>query len=203
VRNRIASDLHDDVGSSLSSLVLYSDLLSRKDLPEEKQQEIASKIRETAYDSMESMRDIVWSIKSTNDDFEVTTRYMQRVALDLVESAGIQFTMETDPALNSLKLSMEVRKNLFLIFKEAINNARKYAEATEIRASVKRTIAGLSIERKDNGKGFDLDNVQQHIRSGGGNGIANMQKRASELQAELIIDTKPGSGTSIVLHIPV
>ncbi|MFM9983623.1 MAG: ATP-binding protein [Flavobacteriales bacterium] len=203
VRNRIASDLHDDVGSALSSLVLYSDLLSRQDLSDEKQEQIASKIRETAHDSVESMRDIVWSIKSTNDEFEVTQKYMQRIALDLVEPAGIGFSMETDPSLNALKLPMEVRKNLFLIFKEAINNARKYSQAQGIRVVLSRDAGHLVMHVEDDGVGFDLKSVRTDTAPKGGNGIPNMQKRAMELDAALDIQSSQGQGTRITLRIPL
>lgn len=203
VRNRIATDLHDDVGSALSSLVLYSDLLSRTDMSEDKQREIASKIRETAHDSVESMRDIVWSIKSTNDDFDTTQKYMQRLALDMVEPAGIAFNLESDPSLSDLKLSMEIRKNLILIFKESINNARKYSGADRIIVRLYKEHHALVMEIEDNGKGIDLSAKQPDSHAGTGNGIPNMRKRAAELNGKFSMESERGRGTRIMLKIPL
>jgi len=198
VRDRIASDLHDDVGSALSSLVIYSDLLNKETGNNPSQEKlIIKKLRDTASESMENMRDIVWSIQSQNDNFEIMLQRVRRLAYDLLESAGIELDFHSDPALDNLVLSIEQRRNVYLIIKEALNNARKYSNATSVHFRAELKLNQLHISIRDNGSGFDLNSVVS------GNGLRNMKKRAEQLKAQLDVISVSGSGTSIILICPV
>jgi signal transduction histidine kinase len=120
---------------------------------------------------------------------------MRSLAFNLLRAKNIEFTFRADESLNDMKLSMENRRNFFLIFKEAINNLVKYAEATQASMQLLNHDSLIRLLIRDNGKGF---NTSQHSN---GNGLNTMRQRAKDMKAQLKIESEPGTGTSIELII--
>ncbi|MFM9986087.1 MAG: two-component regulator propeller domain-containing protein [Flavobacteriales bacterium] len=194
VRDGIARDLHDEIGSTLSSISLYSDLVKERtetDLPDISP--IAAKISESSHRLMDSMSDIVWAINPDNDELNDVVQRMRAVAAELTEAAGIQLEFVVDKNPEHIRLNMESRRNFYLIFREALNNAIKYAESNRITIRMVHESDGYLFEISDDGQGFDVAN---HKR---GNGLLNMQKRASFLKGQLDIQSSSGKGTVIRL----
>lgn len=196
LRSRLARDLHDDMGSTLSTINILSSMAKTKiGTDPAKSSEYISKISENSQRMMEAMDDIVWSIKPQNDTMEKLIARMREFANEALESKDILFNMEIDEKVLGMKLSMDARRDLFLIFKEGINNAAKYSKASRLFISfaLERSIFIMKI--KDYGVGFDLNDLDD------GNGLENMQKRAANLNGTLTINSKPGEGTELILKI--
>jgi signal transduction histidine kinase len=194
LRNKIASDLHDDVGSTLSSISIFSEMAqvqSRETIP------MLETIGESSRKMLDAMADIVWTIKPENDQFEKIIMRMRNFAYELLGAKKIDFEFVADDDVAKINLAMEVRKNLYLIFKEATNNMVKYAEANKARFAINAERNNLTMMIRDNGKGFDVNTVSE------GNGLKNMKKRAEEIGASLVIDSFPGIGTTIQLRVAV
>jgi signal transduction histidine kinase len=194
VRNRIAEDLHDEIGSNLSSISIFSQVANEK--TDHKSAELDSwlkKINEYTQSSLDAINDIVWMINSRNDRFENIISRMRILAAELIEARNYQLQMSLDESLNEVKLGMEERKNFYLIYKEALNNIVKYANCKTVKIELKwnRPVVHLTIS--DDGDGFDATTVEH------GNGLLNMQKRAETLKGKLNIHSVPGNGTSVEL----
>ena len=192
LRNKIASDLHDEVGSTLSSIAIFSEIArqqSREVAP------MLDQIGESSHKMLESMADIVWTINPANDNFEKVILRMRSFAYELLGAKKIDFEFDSDESIDQMKLPMEVRKNLYLIFKEATNNIVKYSEANRASFAISSSKDTLTMLIRDNGKGFELD--KQAI--GIGNGLKNMKNRAVEIGAKFLIESELGKGTTIQL----
>jgi len=146
---------------------------------------------------MENMSDIVWSINPKNDLAEQMVFKMKEFAAEILEPAGINYSFQVQDSVEALKLDSEKRKNLFLIFKEAINNAAKYSQGTEVTINLSIQSGHLHLEVIDNGKGFDKDEPKS------GNGLSNMKDRAAAITGVLQYSTEPGKGTKILLAVPI
>ncbi|MBA2407243.1 MAG: ester cyclase [Chitinophagales bacterium] len=199
VRTRIARDLHDNIGSTLGSISYYSEMAQQ--LPEDKQSQLKillRKIEESSHELVDEMSDMVWAINPLNDSFEKLTIRMRNYAADLLAARDIKFCFETD-VTDTLRLSIEQRKNIFLIFKEAVYNAVKYASCSKFEASICQKDHMLVVELYDNGKGFDINQANRY----NGNGIINMNQRAKEIGAEFLIHSAQGNGARICVQVPV
>lgn len=196
LRNMIAGDLHDEIGSTISSIHLYSDILQQRVQAPELQQ-IAGQIGDSARNILTNMSDIVWSINPKNDAFENIILRMQAHAHELLEAQQKSLTFSVQPGLQHQKLELLDRKNFYLIFKEALNNVLKYAACTEVTIELKKQGEWLHFVLADNGKGFDAAKATE------GNGLDNMRRRAAELKGHLQIDTQPGRGCTIALQFPL
>ena len=206
IRNKIAQDLHDNMGSTLSSISVYSQvakIYKQKDRQEELQNTL-EKISNISGEMISEMNDIVWAINPRNDDMGKILQRMDSFAKPLLASQGIQFHFKYDPEVQHLHLEMTKRKNFYLIFKEAINNALKYSGAQQIWAEVSYSNQHVILNIKDQGKGFDM-NAQKKEGSASlsGNGLQNMQMRAREMNGQLDLKSQPGTGTRIVLRFPI
>ncbi|MXV50310.1 hypothetical protein GS399_04945 [Pedobacter sp. HMF7647] len=198
LRNRIARDLHDEVGSSISTIAIYSrivqDHMANSKVTD---QSLMEKITEFATEVMESMSDIVWNIHAKNDSFDSVVSRMREHAYELFEAKGYTINFSFDEQLQRLRLSMEKRRDFYLIYKEALNNIAKYAGGSNVWISlyVQNNVITLSI--KDDGRGFDAVNARK-----GGNGLQNMKHRADTLKGRITISSQPGKGTELVLRFP-
>jgi ligand-binding sensor domain-containing protein len=190
IRNEIASDLHDDVGSSLSSIMLMSELAKKQQAPAE---DYFDKIKENAGKIIDNMNDIVWAINPNNDAMEQILIRMQSFASSLVEKKNIALQFKACSALPLVKLTMAERKNFYLIFKESIHNAFKYALCRNVTVQINKQDKHICMMIKDDGKGFDA------AKKYTGNGLYNMKKRAQELNGKLDIVSECGKGTIISL----
>ena len=194
LRNKIASDLHDDIGSTLSSISIFSQMAqqqSRDVIP------LLETIGENSRQMLDAMADIVWTINADNDQFDKIILRMRSFAYELLGAKKIDFEFMADEDVSKMKLQMDIRKNLYLIFKEATNNIVKYSNAGKAFFSIKTEKNGLIMLIHDNGKGFDIHQSRQ------GNGLNNMKKRAEEIGAQFLIDSHPGNGTKIELRVAV
>ena len=204
IRNRIAQDLHDNLGSTLSSISVYSEVakIYQQQHKEEQLQQTLGKIGETSNDMILEMSDIVWAINPKNDTLNNIIQRMESFAWPLLQSKEIYFFFQYDPQVAGLYLQMEKRKNFYLIFKEVINNAVKYAQATRIDVTIHKKDHRIELLVKDNGVGFDVQAVQHAAPASlSGNGLQNMRLRAEEIRAVYKLQSGPGKGTSVFLSV--
>jgi two-component system, NarL family, sensor histidine kinase UhpB len=194
VRNNIARDLHDDIGSTLSSI----NILSQVALTEKNgdTQNYLQRIGNQSARMMEDMGDMVWSINPRNDSIHQVVTHMREFATEILESKNIEYHFVED-IKEGVILTAEQRKNLFLIFKETINNATKYSSASRIEINLQQQDHTLVLRIKDNGQGFD----EQKVKTG--NGLRNLRERAKEINATLILKSAVGNGTKVELKVPI
>jgi ligand-binding sensor domain-containing protein/signal transduction histidine kinase len=198
VRSRIATDLHDEIGTSLSSVALFSEM-TRRDIQAAapKVAERLKGISETAQELVETMRDIVWSIDPARDSLEDVVLYMKQFAAEVLEAKDIEFAFVVTGEFRGTRLPMEMRHHLFLIFKEALTNLVRHSGSCHADIQLRLDEGKLLLEIRDNGRGFDPCSVV------GGNGLRNMNNRARSINGTLSIDSAPGKGTKIALEIAV
>jgi signal transduction histidine kinase/ligand-binding sensor domain-containing protein len=194
LRAQIARDLHDEMGSTLTSINILSTVAMASDQDTPKMASYLQKIKDHSANMMESMSDIVWAINPANDRMEQVLVHMKEWTAEMLEPAGINYYFDADSSLEKVSLSLAQRKDLFLIYKEAIHNVVKYSKATEVLVQLTVNNAMLNMRVTDNGIGFNLH------RPSTGNGMGNMASRAAAIGATLFIDAQPGKGTAIHLH---
>jgi two-component sensor histidine kinase len=198
IRERVARDLHDDMGSTLSTINILSEMAKVKIHSDTTSAgDYIGKISDNSIRMMEAMDDIVWSIKPSNDSIQKITARMREFAAGILEPKDIDYSFILDEKVKELTLDMEARRDLFLIFKEAINNLAKYSEATTAKIHFYQKDKKLILQIEDNGKGFIVK------ESDSGNGLINMRKRSDKLKARFTINSKLNTGTEICLEIPL
>ena len=191
LRTNISTDLHDDIGSTLSSISILSDMALRQKKPEDAG-EMVNEIKQNSISLMERMDDIVWSINPKNDTLENLLVRVRDFAAQLFEARDIDYFFEIEEGTTIIRLPMESRQHIYLILKEAINNMIKYAACTKATIRVAHQHGELEVVVEDNGKGF---NVHEQTS---GNGLYSMRRRAALMKAKLEIDSS-SSGTRIHL----
>lgn len=197
IRLRIARDLHDEVGSTLTTISILSEsVLRQMELDGEKAR--LSGIGDKARTAMSSMSDIVWSVNPQNDSMDKIVERMIRFATDTLEPLGISAVFDIEKEVYALQVPMEQRKDFYLFFKEATTNVAKHSGATRAVFSLKKTGRQLLFTIEDDGKGLP----PQPQGSLGGNGLANMRARAEALGAQLDIKTEPNNGVLVSLRMP-
>jgi two-component system sensor histidine kinase UhpB len=188
IRTTLASDLHDEVGSSLSSIFLLSQVIKNQQ-NQDRKEELFETLTRNVKETVDQVRDMVWMVKP--DEESQLAQRMERFAYDICN--GLE--MELDLKLEEVQdLNMEQRRNIYLIFKEAVNNAVKYSGGTLLQVLLKQSGHSIILQVSDNGKGFDPNSPKN------GNGLRNMRRRAEELQAKLDIHSSPDQGTMIHLE---
>ncbi len=206
IRNKIAQDLHDNVGSTLSSISVYSQVAQIQNEGGNQQalNDILGKISATSTDMISELSDTVWAINPGNDNMEKILQRMESFARPLMTARNIKFIFNYSDDITGINLDMEKRKNFYLIFKEIINNAIKYSGSTEVVATIALWEHQLLLTVKDNGVGFNKQKeLSDQSGSLSGNGLRNMLYRAKEMKATLDIDTATGLGTTISLRCPI
>jgi signal transduction histidine kinase len=194
IRNKIAQDLHDDIGSTLSSISILSDLAMKE---RDSVQTLATmnEINTHSILLMERMDDIVWSINPKNDTLENLMMRIKHFATTLFEARNIDYHIRIQPEINMVKIPMDYRQHIYLILKEAINNLVKYSGASRACIDIWFDDRKLSIEIRDNGRGFEAKAQFP------GNGIYGMKNRAKLMNATLEIESGPETGTFILLTV--
>ena len=195
IRNRIATDLHDDMGSTLSSIRIFSDVAKKQIEEKPETVQLLDRISNNATSLSENMQDIIWTIRSDNDTLEDLVSRMREFGLRVCDAKNIRFNITVSQSFKASRLSLEQRRNLYLIFKEALNNAVKYAESSQIDLILNLKSRFLKMEVNDNGKGFDMEKIKR------GNGLSNLEKRAKEIGGQITIKSEPGKGTCINLMV--
>lgn len=194
IREKISGDLHDDIGSTLSSVSILSELAKQKNTNPDP---LLERISENTFMMQENMNDIVWAINPKNDRFGSILQRMSQFAAEILEAKNIQVNFDSDESLTSLLLPMGKRKNFYLFFKEAINNCAKYSKASKVNISVSKTDHTVYLVIEDNGIGFDT--TQNYT----GNGMKTMKNRSELLNAFLQIDSGEGNGTIIRMNFKI
>jgi ligand-binding sensor domain-containing protein len=202
VRNGIAQDLHDQIGSTLSSISVYSEVakIYRKQKDAHELNSVLDTIASTANNMIFEMADIVWAINPKNDHLQSIVARIESFAQPLCNIKNIKLNTLANTKSCGNVATMQVRKNVYLILKEAVNNAIKHANCKIIWVDIKVENKMMFLLVKDDGVGFDVDNLaEKSAHSLTGNGLENIKQRANALKANFKIDSTPGSGTCIKL----
>ncbi len=185
-RNRISADMHDDLGAGMTAIRLYSELAKQKAsaniLPE------IEKISSFADDLINKMNAIIWSMSSQHDKLENMVAYIRSYTTEYLEGMGIKPIIDLPEKLPAIEVSGIIRRNIFLVIKEALQNVVKHANATEVTIVMLKHPEGFSLTIHDNGKGIDLDNLRQFS-----NGLKNMRKRMQTVGIEFSIENSNGT----------
>lgn len=197
MRNSISSNLHDDIGASLSNIHILNELAKRNTGNAEKVIGYLDKAGEDIQRISESLSDIVWNINPRYDQFENLLIRMKRYAAEMMDGRNISYTINFPPDADMIRLNMDKRRDLYLIFKEAVNNLVKYSGAAEAQVSLSISSRILTLVISDNGCGFDPVKVKE------GNGLTNMRQRAAKWKGMLQVDSTAGKGTQIELKLPL
>ena len=197
VRNNIAKDLHDEIGSTLTSIKILSEV-SGKNLHKDhvKTSSFLQKITEQSAAVQQGISDIVWSVKPENDKLENMVIRMREYVAQTLESKNIYTVINIDEKVLGRTLDMNQRRDFFLVFKEAVNNIAKYADATEVQIKLEKKNNDFLMQVMDNGRGFDVS------RQTSSSGLKNMRSRALALKGTMDIHSEYGKGSMVVLTIP-
>jgi ligand-binding sensor domain-containing protein/signal transduction histidine kinase len=202
MRTAIATDLHDDIGASLSQIAVLSEV-ARIDRnlgpsqPNDRLDRVATLARELA----DSMSDVVWSIRAEPEGLDSLVRRMREFAGDLLESQGIGFELCAPAKDPHLQLSLQARRQLLLIFKECIHNAARHSRCTAVAAEFEASDHEIVLRVRDNGRG--IDQTGGAPARNGGNGIPSMKTRAESLGGRMEWTAPPGGGCTVAVHVPV
>lgn len=193
-KNEISKDLHDDIGSGLSSILIHADLLAKSNPNNEKQNILATKIASTGKEISQRLNTFIWSLSNENDSLQRFCEYVKHYADALFEATDTTFLFEENFSQSSQKaLDGQIRKNLFFCIKEILNNALKHSGATVVTMQITAEKNEIQILVRDNGNGF-------HEHNHFGNGLKNIQKRIEGINGKLSIVND--NGLVVSLSIP-
>jgi len=197
VRNRIATDLHDEIGSNLTNISILSNL-SKKSLSQPQQaNDFLQRISEEVSSSSQALDDIIWSVNSSHDTMEQTVARMRRYAAELFDAANIRYELQLDPVFEEKKLAMEQRRDIYLLFKESVNNISKHAGAREVSIQLAIVHNHLLLQVKDDGKGFDtMKEFNRH-------GLKGMKERVNKWKGKITVESAEQKGTVIEIRLPL
>jgi PAS domain S-box-containing protein len=198
-RNRIAAEIHDDIGSGLSKISVLCQVIKKCTDDTETVSAGIDKILQSSKEVQESINEIIWAMNPQNDKLENLIAYIHYYASEFLETNQLRFKIGLPEMIPSLTVIGKIRRNIFLVFKESLNNIAKYAKTGEVTISLSYENDRLTICVKDTGPGFDLKQVQRFK-----NGINNMKRRMEDINGEYFIESAPGKGTHIkaVVAIP-
>lgn len=198
VRTRIATDLHDDIGSSLSQIAILSEVLSRRMGDDDGRfTEPLSQIAGASREMVASMSDIVWAINPHHDHLRDLAQRMRRFASDVFTARKIDFDFRAPGTGQDVKLGADMRRQIFLIFKESVNNMLRHSGCSRAEIQFLVEHDWLVMRLTDNGKGFDpCDAIH-------GQGLTNMRRRANNLGGEVTFTSAPDQGTNVTLRVPL
>ena len=198
VRKRIATDLHDDVGSSLTRISLLSEVVRRKlDEANSGVAEPLSSIAGLSRELVDSMSDIVWAINPTKDHLSDLSQRMRHFVSDVCTARDIDFRFRTPPVEQDIAVGANVRREVFLLFKEAVNNLVRHSRCSTADLEFSVDAQGLVLRISDNGRGFDAE-AESH-----GHGLRSMRERTAALGGSLSAESCPGAGTTLTFTIPL
>jgi signal transduction histidine kinase/ligand-binding sensor domain-containing protein len=202
VRARIAGDLHDDIGGSLSRIAIQSEVARRDAVdPDGAPAQRLVEIGDTARGVVESLGDVVWSVDPGQDDLGSVERRVREYAAEILGARGVRWTFHPSGTGESVALDPERRRDLLLFLKEGVTNIARHAEARVASLHLRLADGELHAELRDDGRGFDVAAATRG--DGGGRGVANMRMRASRLGGRLGVTSAPGAGTTVVLTMPL
>jgi signal transduction histidine kinase len=193
MRTRIATDLHDDIGANLTRIAL----LSESARPSAADGGPLGSIAEIARESVSSMSDIVWAINPKRESLLDLTRRMRQHADEVFRQRGIELHFEAPDPADTLRLGVDIRRDLLLIFKEAVNNAARHSGCSTVNINLKVDGSRLMLAITDNGRGFDKSVDSE------GQGLTSMQRRARRLRGILEITSGRDLGTTVAVAVPM
>lgn len=198
VRTRIATDLHDEIGSNLSLIAMVGEVANRRVSARDSQMSAwLSMIASTSRETVDAMSDIVWAVNPSKDRLVDLTQRMRRVAEDLLTARDIALRFSAPDKAADVKLGADTRREVFMVFKESLNNIVRHSQCTQTEVEFQTENGWLSLKLSDNGKGFDTSSAME------GNGLASMRRRALNLGGKIEVISHPGSGATIRLRVPV
>jgi len=204
-RARIAQDIHDDVGSSLARIAMLSQP-ARGDLAEpQRTAAMLSRIYTTAREVTKSLDEIVWAVDPRHDTLDSLVSYMGKFAQDYLATAGVRCRLDAPVDLPAWRITAETRHNLFLAFKEALNNVLKHAGAREVRVALALHADAFAISITDDGRGFDPAAAVAPTpgRLVSGHGLPNIHRRLTSIGGRCEITSSPGQGTRVSFHLGI
>lgn len=197
IRTSIASDLHDDIGSNLSQISLLTEILRSKSLdPDPRAAATVESISDLSRESVDAMSDIVWAIDPQKDHLTSLTSRMRRFASELLAARSIRFQMSL-AGMEDIEVGADVRRHIYLVFKEALNNVVRHSSATHVEIQLELAGNEIVLTVRDDGRGFDPAAVTD------GHGLRSLTARATKAGGTLEIRSQPGQGTTVILRIRV
>jgi ligand-binding sensor domain-containing protein/signal transduction histidine kinase len=207
-RARIARDIHDDLGASLTRIAMLSQTMRKNLAGHSQEASAAERVNSIARDLTRAMDEIVWAVNPKHDTLDSLATYLGGFAQDILAPAGIRCRLNVPVCLPPLAVTAEIRHNVFLAFKETLHNVLKHANASEVEISLETAPTGFALIIADNGCGFALPPTQEagvapgeRQRLGGGNGLFNVRKRLEDLGGRCEWESAPGLGTHVRLVI--
>jgi signal transduction histidine kinase len=195
-RARIAKDIHDDLGASLTQVAYLGELAHLNRDEPDKVDERIRKMSATARQAVKSLDEIVWAVNPRNDTLAHLIDYTNQFAFGYLRMVNIRVRLDFPDHIPQRELSADLRHNIFLTVKEALHNIVKHAAATEVRLGASVTQQALEIVVEDNGCGFSVapDNALA-------DGLRNMRQRMTDIGGECRVESRPGSGTKVILNL--
>ncbi|HYL97385.1 MAG TPA: ATP-binding protein, partial [Blastocatellia bacterium] len=196
VRSRIATDLHDDIGASLSQIYLLSEVVRQR--IGDRNGDVAEPLKMISTASHEivgSMSDIVWAINPQKDHLSDLVQRMRRFASDTFEATDIELRFAGPDTEADIRLGADVRREIFLIFKESVNNLIKHSGCSKAQVELELAAESLLLRVSDNGRGFDTHKESE------GHGLGSMCERARSLRGSLDLASEEGKGTTVTLRV--
>lgn len=204
VRRAIARDLHDDLGSSLSRISILTEVAKRKQRQGEDIGELLDQVGSSARELIDALSDSIWAIDPKRDDLKSFATRLRRFAGDLLEAQGIRCEIVLAEAASNTRIPSERRRHLYLLIKEAVNNAAKHARARQVVVELALQGGGsLLVEVKDDGEGFQPGQYWAKGSAEVGRGLRTMLQRAHALGGRLDFDTGIGTGTCVRVFLPL
>ncbi|RZL15195.1 MAG: hypothetical protein EOO89_14230, partial [Pedobacter sp.] len=199
VRQKTAEDFHDEMGNKLTRISLLTDILKGKlNLESKEALNITNQIQDNARELYTGTKDIIWSLNPSSDNIIEILDRLHIFGMDLFQETDTKFRSETlDKTYDELHLPIDYSRNIIMIFKEALHNSLKYAQAREVMLRITVTKGTIRIELKDDGKGFEIDKIKK------GNGINNMNIRSGRINGDLNLLSSKGEGTVISLTFKI
>jgi signal transduction histidine kinase len=197
LRTRIATDLHDELGSTLSQIAILAEVARQRTPATDGLDDSLASIAAASRESIDSMSDIVWAIDPTRDSAQDLAYRMRRLASDLLAPRNITITFASLNGEADLKLDAELRHDVYLVYKESLTNLVRHSRCT--MASIRLVISEhtLVLSVGDNGQGFDPGG------EGDGLGLRSMRERARKIGGTLAVDAAPRRGTTVTLRVPL
>jgi|GEM_PF-3565806 len=196
-RLRISRELHDEVGSTLSGIAMYSHLTTEQIKSSDKSavENSLNIIQQSSAEMVNKLNDIVWLINPGQDSLQKLVQRLEEYASDMAMIKNMEVKVQVTEKLSSIELPIESRRNIYLFCKEAINNAVKYSNGTLLELCIEQTDGKLEFLVRDNGKGFDVATVKR------GNGLDSMQKRSNDIGATKVLRSGKGEGSSVAIQL--
>lgn len=197
MRTRIATDLHDDIGANLTKIAILSEV-ARQRLGNGESEDVTplGSIARIARESVSDMSDIVWAINPKRDSLLDVVCRMRRHAEEVFAAGNVNLAFAAPEADGTLRVGISMRRDLFLIFKEAVNNAARHSRCTQVAIDLRTEGSWLELRVTDDGAGFDSTAESE------GQGLASISRRAAMMGGKIEVESHPGQGTTVRLRVP-